>query len=375
MEDLFMILFLLSFVGLIIGMIKPKIVIKWGKKKNRLQVLKYYGIGIIIFFVLFGMTSEPVNKQENGTIQKESVQKKVENNDSSVNQEIEDKSIKIKIISSGKWRGVYGNDKGVVTLKGDGDNIKTIPEKGSVSVCIQKLDNKDNLLQVKLLKNEKVVEEGTTSNIYDTISLLYGQENKDLSIKQGKLNPVGDVDNDGEYALINCLDPLPNQYGTVTENEYEKLVKHWTKEIIPVIDKATNIVMNYKNNEITKSQYFESLGRLSSCYTNEDKINKDTEIKHGPMNKVYGAGGLNDIISPKKFDKKGYYLNAISLLDIIFVTYSNWDGGINASYFVKKDLQDVSENLNSFLIIANIKEVNKLNNKIINLKEIIPREP
>jgi len=58
MDNLFLLLFLLSFIVLIIGIIKPKIVIRWGKpeKRNRKSVLKVYGVGLILFFVLFGMT-------------------------------------------------------------------------------------------------------------------------------------------------------------------------------------------------------------------------------------------------------------------------------------------------------------------------------
>lgn len=49
------ILSLICFVCLIIGIIKPGIVIKWGtlEKRTRKNVLKYYGIGLIVTFILF----------------------------------------------------------------------------------------------------------------------------------------------------------------------------------------------------------------------------------------------------------------------------------------------------------------------------------
>ena len=41
-----------------IGIIKPSLVIRWGEieKRNRKNVLKYYGIGFIVTFILFGVT-------------------------------------------------------------------------------------------------------------------------------------------------------------------------------------------------------------------------------------------------------------------------------------------------------------------------------
>lgn len=58
MENLFMLLFLLSFVALIVGLIKPKTVIRWGdvNKKTRKNVLKYFGTLLLVSFVLFGIT-------------------------------------------------------------------------------------------------------------------------------------------------------------------------------------------------------------------------------------------------------------------------------------------------------------------------------
>lgn len=58
MNDLFLLLFLLSFVGLIIGLIKPSIVVRWGdmQKRNRKSVCKYYGLALVASFILFGIS-------------------------------------------------------------------------------------------------------------------------------------------------------------------------------------------------------------------------------------------------------------------------------------------------------------------------------
>lgn len=68
MDNLFLLLFLGCFIALIVGVFKPKAVIKWGniEKRNRKSVFKYYGIGLIVFFILFGATTDnTANTQEN----------------------------------------------------------------------------------------------------------------------------------------------------------------------------------------------------------------------------------------------------------------------------------------------------------------------
>lgn len=58
MDVLFFLCFLLSFIALIIGVIKPDLVIRWGKeeKRNRKNVFKYFGLGMLAFFILFVIT-------------------------------------------------------------------------------------------------------------------------------------------------------------------------------------------------------------------------------------------------------------------------------------------------------------------------------
>lgn len=74
MVTLFVLLFLLSFICLIIGLIRPKTVIRWGNEnqKTRKNALKYFGISFVVFFVLTGITApkpqpkvQVESKQEN----------------------------------------------------------------------------------------------------------------------------------------------------------------------------------------------------------------------------------------------------------------------------------------------------------------------
>ena len=57
MNSLFLVLLLLSFVGIIIGLIKPSVV----KMKSRKQSLLVFGGSTVLFFILFGVTADPVS--------------------------------------------------------------------------------------------------------------------------------------------------------------------------------------------------------------------------------------------------------------------------------------------------------------------------
>lgn len=48
-----MILFFLSFILMIVGLVKPGLVIRWGKKRTRLRAFLIYGFCTIVFFILF----------------------------------------------------------------------------------------------------------------------------------------------------------------------------------------------------------------------------------------------------------------------------------------------------------------------------------
>lgn len=69
MDILFFLLFLLSCIAIIVGLINPKAVIIWGNpaKRNRKNVLKFYGIGMILFFVLFGSSIDNIDATEDST--------------------------------------------------------------------------------------------------------------------------------------------------------------------------------------------------------------------------------------------------------------------------------------------------------------------
>ncbi|MGG1140086.1 hypothetical protein [Bacillus mycoides] len=66
MNNLFALLFFVCLIALIIGIIKPQLVVRWGavEKRTRKSVLKFYGIGLIAMFVLMVATANDTKKTE-----------------------------------------------------------------------------------------------------------------------------------------------------------------------------------------------------------------------------------------------------------------------------------------------------------------------
>lgn len=73
MDNLFLLLSLVSIIALVIGLIKPELVVRWGnpEKKNRKSVLKVYGLAIIAFFILFSITTPSSNNEEVAEVETE----------------------------------------------------------------------------------------------------------------------------------------------------------------------------------------------------------------------------------------------------------------------------------------------------------------
>lgn len=80
MDNLFLLLFLISIVALVVGLIKPELVVRWGseEKKNRKSVLKVYGLAIIAFLILFSITTPSSNDEETAENDEEIEEDKLE---------------------------------------------------------------------------------------------------------------------------------------------------------------------------------------------------------------------------------------------------------------------------------------------------------
>ncbi|WP_312355238.1 hypothetical protein [Aminipila sp.] len=66
MNGLFFLLAFICLIGLIVGLVRPDLVIRWEKKEKRTRknVLKYYGLGLILFMMLFTISIDSSSKKE-----------------------------------------------------------------------------------------------------------------------------------------------------------------------------------------------------------------------------------------------------------------------------------------------------------------------
>ena len=60
MSNLFLALFFVAIIALIVGLISPKLVVRWGaeEKRTRGRVALIYGVAIVVLFVAFGVASD-----------------------------------------------------------------------------------------------------------------------------------------------------------------------------------------------------------------------------------------------------------------------------------------------------------------------------
>ncbi|MGG7146541.1 hypothetical protein ACQPVA_07045 [Clostridium butyricum] len=116
MNSLMLILFLVCFICLIVGLIKPTLVIKWGNKRNRKQVILTYCLGMLIFFVLFGITIPDSEKTTTVSNSESSINKdKDEDSDKELNDKIKELEDKYTpILESDKKYAEMTNDEGKI---------------------------------------------------------------------------------------------------------------------------------------------------------------------------------------------------------------------------------------------------------------------
>ncbi len=60
--QLILLLLILSLVGLVVGLISPKLAIRWGSRRTRGRVLLTYGLAAVVFFILFGIIAPPTQQ-------------------------------------------------------------------------------------------------------------------------------------------------------------------------------------------------------------------------------------------------------------------------------------------------------------------------
>lgn len=75
MNDIFAILFFLSFILFIVGLIKPSVYGKFIKNPSRKKNALIFGIAIVVFFILFGITADPASTKSTQKVEEVKVEK------------------------------------------------------------------------------------------------------------------------------------------------------------------------------------------------------------------------------------------------------------------------------------------------------------
>lgn len=195
MQNLITFLFLICFICVIIGFINPKFVIRWGdyERKTRKNVLKYYGTGTIITFLLVGMLgprveTTKVNKSEmSQETSKEvaqeinDVEEKKEPEETNTEDNIQEDTIetselyeKVFVIFSDKiGKSTFENDKSVIDSTGYTAEI-TNPNEVDLGKIVIK-DNSGDYVTLMYYPNKDKIE---------TLALLaYNKNRAEISIK------------------------------------------------------------------------------------------------------------------------------------------------------------------------------------------------
>lgn len=186
MNNLFLILLLISLALLITGIIKPQTSLFWyNKKRTRKKSLLIYSLSILLFFVLFGITIDKNRVQSNDplNIGRDSI-----------------KALIGKKVPYDKW-GKWGNPE---TLEGtnnqywavylDSANISFVSDKLSDKILYADFDKKKTL---KHLEGLKEIIQTRRKHIND---LLYNSGMKSVNIKlmqliQADLNDPNSMEN------------------------------------------------------------------------------------------------------------------------------------------------------------------------------------
>lgn len=168
MDNLFLLLFLASFLCLIIGLVKPTVFSRFAKGKiKRKKIGLIFGIAIIAFFVIFGMIID-TNKQTQSNTNEKAAEQKTEPKQLSP----EEQAKKAEEDSKKKAEEEQKELK-TSTMKGElpkinfsGEILPSLATKGEkvvVKIDIENLSDKVTIDDVRLLFSDKsFISEGLT---------------------------------------------------------------------------------------------------------------------------------------------------------------------------------------------------------------------
>lgn len=240
MDNLFLILFLVSIVALVVGLIKPELVVRWGseEKKNRKSVLKVYGLAIIAFLILFSITTPSSNDEETAENDEEIEEDKLES--VSLAGEIYKKddiswTEEFRFIDKeGNEYRVISNDDVPETYMQDGLIYRVIGEKKEDEITLK---DYEVLADNWEAYEKKRAQEEEIKDIEKTIKDRVSDEYRGTVIKKIDINEnLGTDDEDDYIVLIHLKWDVKNK-----PKMTRKMLEMYSDDLAATLAKHTNI--------------------------------------------------------------------------------------------------------------------------------------
>ena len=358
MLNLIICLFFICIICVIIGLIKPKFVICWGddKFKTRKKVLKYYGIGSIIIFILIGIwapdveVKQPEKEQESQeviTTEKKQENKEIthKNDEENNENEIETTELyeKIFVAFSDKiGTSNFENDQKIIDSMGYSAKIVVPTEEDLGEITVK--DSNGNCVTLMYYPNNSKIE---------TLTLIsYKKHDSEIYISISNQMHTTKV----KYTTYN-IDSNPRNKDVAGLNDLKRFMFVDMKDVkSDTSTEEINVYMNVSTNVDSKGVYFD----IDTNLPDETKLMltlSDGNQYRGQANVAIKSGKCkSDSFTNKGNKLRGEYTLEISM-PIATVQPDS----------VRKLIGNKGENLSGDLVVSGTLEGEKMIKKIINI--------
>lgn len=136
---------------------------EWSTAKKALSIIAVCCIGLIIIGMITG----------GGTPDKNTATTNDDSDDTADDSAVEQpKGVQVHIITDGSWSGSIGDIGGQSTYDGSGEDTIDLGDADSiVSAAIQKQTGDSSELKVEILKDGKVIKDGSTTAEYGVVTV------------------------------------------------------------------------------------------------------------------------------------------------------------------------------------------------------------
>lgn len=250
MDNLFLLLSLVSIIALVIGLIKPELVVRWGnqEKKNRKSVLKVYGLAIIGFFILFSITTPSSNNEEVAETETE-LEENIDNDEEVEEDKLESVSLAGEIYKKDdiSWTEEFrfidkeGNEYTVISNNDvpeeymqDGLIYKVIGEKEEDKITLK---NYEVLADNWEAYEKKQAKEEEMKDIENTIKDRVSDEYSGTVIKKIDINENLGTDDEDDYIVLPHLRWDVKNKPKMTR----EMLEMYSDDLAAILAKHTNI--------------------------------------------------------------------------------------------------------------------------------------